>query len=844
MKSIIHNINLFFESLHQKLQKYKYLILIVIIIFTALLAAGMEKVIIDESIEAYLRDDDPVKIAYNHFRSYFGSDEYVYVVYRAKDKDIFSDNSLKTLKQVHDELVNYRLGKTFNEKLPLDHIKEVKSLINVKYMESHDDTLFSRNFVGDKLPADSKQREILRNKGLNHPDYPHLYLSQNSEYGGIIIRTDFNAETVDVQETNNSLSEFDDDMEEFFSEDDEIVNNPGSEEKKFQLKKTDIQEYPAFVNALNSIFEKPEYSKVFNFYPVGNPIIMHFFAIAVMADMSRLMGYVLILIICLLFILFRSFCAVLWPIIIVTLTIIWTIGIIGWSGIPSSAMIQVVVFLALSVGIADTVHILSGYLFFRNHGQNHNDAINSVMKKSGLACFLTSATTSVGLISLVLVPLKPISNFGIFASVAVLLAFLFTVILLPLMLDIWSPVSKIKKVQTEHFVLRIIKKIENVSIVKSKLIVFIFSIVGIVLLYGLSQLKVDSNFVEVIKETLPLRKAYTVVDNHMGGTSNMEIMLSFNKEDALKNPEILFCMQAIQEYMQHEHENKVIKTMSLVNVVKESYKALNNDDPKKYIIPSDPNILKQVLFLFSNANPDDRRRLVSDDYSRGRIGVNALNVSSTEALKIIDSIQLFIDNQFQPLKEKYPDLKVIVTGNMALLAIMLDYVSWSQIKSFSMALGIISIILLIVLGSWKAGAVSLVPNLFPILASFGLMGFFKIPLDADTLIIAPIIMGLAVDDTIHFMTHFRLEMNKYNNVAKAAIYSIREAGQAITFTSIILSTSFLVFLLSFHNGLSHFGIFSAIAIMTALISDLFLLPALCQIIHVDFKDNNKNRRKL
>ena len=836
MKNITNNINFFFESLHLRLKKYKYWILTMIILITAFLAAGMDKVIIDESIEAYLRDDDPVKVAYNHFRSYFGSDEYVYVVYRAEDKDIFSDKSLKTLKKVHDELVNYRLNMEFKEKSPLDHIKEVKSLINVKYMESHDDTLYSRNFVGDRIPKNSSQREKLRNKGLNHPDYPYLYLSLNSEYGGIVIRTDFNAEVVEDQESNISSSNFDsDDMDESFSEDDEVVYHSTEEEKKFQLKRTDIQEYPAFINALNKIFENPEHSKVLKFYPVGNPVIMHFFATAVMADMSRLMGYVLLIIIFLLFILFKSISAIIWPIIIVTLTIIWTIGLIGWSGIPSSAMIQVIVFIALSVGIADAVHILSGYLFFRNHGQNHNDAIDSVMKKSGLACFLTSITTSVGLISLILVPLKPISCFGIFASIAVLLAFFFTVVLLPLMLDLWSPISKVKKVKKEHFVLRIIKKIENISIERSKLVVFIFSIVAILLLYGLSQLKVDSNFVEVIKETLPLRKAYTVVDNHMAGTSNMEIMLSFNKDDALKDPEVLFSMESIQEFMHREHGEKVLKTMSLVNVVKESYKALNNDNPQKYIIPADPDVLKQVLFLFSNANPEDRRRLVSDDYSRARIGVNALNVSSIEALKIIDNIQSFIDNKFLHLKEKYPDVKVIVTGNMALLAIMLDYISWSQIKSFSMALAIISFILLIVLGSLKAGAVSLLPNLFPILTTFGLMGFFKIPLDADTLIVAPIIMGLAVDDTIHFMTHFRLEMNKYNNVAKAAIYSIREAGQAITFTSIILSTSFLVFLLSFHNGLSHFGIFSAIAILTALISDLFLLPALCQIIQVDFK---------
>ena len=838
MKNIINQINYFFEKLHLRLKRYQYLILFFISIMTVFLGSGINRIVIDESIEAYLREDDPVKVAYDNFRSHFGSDEYVYVVYRAKDKDIFSYDSLATLKKIHDELVNYRINMPFDQKSPLDHIKEVKSLINVKYMESHEDSLYSRNFIGDRLPKNVKQKQDIQEKAFQHPDYPYVYFSQNHEYGGIVIRTDFNAETVETSDESQSTSKFDDEMVEF-SENLVVETDDDNKTNLSSIKKSDIKEYPAFVAALHEIISRPEYQNNFEFFSVGNPIIMDFFATAVMSDMSRLMGIVLLLIISLLFILFRSFSAILWPLVIIMLTIIWTLGLIGWSGMPSSAMIQVIVFLSLSVGIADSVHILSGYLFFRNKQYFHNESINLVMKKSALACFLTSLTTSIGLISLVLVPLVPISNFGIFASVAVMLAFIFTVTLLPLMLDLWAPVSKKKNVQKEHMVLKIIKRIESVSISYAKIIIAIFSLTGIFLIYGFFQLKVDSNFVEVIKETLPLRKAYTVVDQYMAGTSNMEIMLSFHKEDALKDPEVLFCMQAVQSYMAKQYDDKIMKTMSLVNVVKESYKALHNDDPKKYIIPKEADILKQVLFLFGNANPLDRRRLVSDDYSRGRIGVNAVNVSSSEALAIIDDIQKYIDDQFFLLKRNYPDLDIKLTGSMAIMAIMLDYVSWSQIKSFSLALGTISIILLIVLSSWKAGLVSLVPNLFPILTSFGLMGFLRIPLDADTLIVAPIIMGLAVDDTIHFMTHFRIEMSKYGNITKAVIYSIREAGQAISFTSIILSTSFLVFLFSFHNGLSRFGIFSSIAILMALLSDLFLLPALCQVVNVDFKSSEQ-----
>lgn len=275
--------------------------------------------------------------------------------------------------------------------------------------------------------------------------------------------------------------------------------------------------------------------------------------------------------------------------------------------------------------------------------------------------------------------------------------------------------------------------------------------------------------------------------------------------------------------------------MSLVNVVKESFRVLNNDRQKFYRIPSDPAVLGQVLFLFENANPKDRKRLVTDDYSKARIGLNIVNAGSIEALEMMESIQAFIDQRFRQLETTYPELQVTLTGNLALLSIMVDYIAWAQIKSFGLALIVISVILLMVLGSSKAGVIALAPNLFPILASFGLMGLFNIPLHADTLIVAPIIIGLAVDDTIHFLTHYRLEYGKSKDIFSAAVKAIREAGQAITFTSLILSSGFLVFLLSFHNGLSRFGIFAAIAVMTALISDLFLLPALCKMCRIDFK---------
>lgn len=371
MGTAIENLNHFFEMLPDRLRGHRIWITAGFLMLTVIVAFGIKDVVIDESLDAYFQEEDPVKQAYDKFRSIFGGDEYVYIVYQAKDKDIFSQQSMAALKRLHEALADYRLTMEPGHPSPLDHIDEVKSLINVKYMEGKNQALYSKSFVGDRLPKTSAESESFREKALAHPDFPMIYLSQNSEYGGIMIRTDFNAET-------SKLSKALDDEADFFEGPDDSLEvsmdapdmELSEEETIPDIERSDILEYPKFMKEIRSILDRPEFTEVFHFYPVGNPVFMDFFAKAVMEDMGRLMSLVLLLIIIMLFILFRSFSAVLWPVLIVVFTIIWTLGLIGHSGFPQSAMIQVIIFLALTVGIADTVHILSGYLFSGTRDMN------------------------------------------------------------------------------------------------------------------------------------------------------------------------------------------------------------------------------------------------------------------------------------------------------------------------------------------------------------------------------------------------------------------------------------------------------------------------------------------
>lgn len=825
MKSVLMKIAGFYETLPERLRKHKPGILIVFLVFLVAAGAGNRFLIMDMSMESWFRRDDPAVQAFYRLRDNFGSDDSVYIVYRAKDGDVFSEQSLRAVADLQEELMEASFSDYEGERKDLGHIVEITSLINVSYMEVEGDMLESRDFVGDDIPETKAEQEALRRQALEHKDYPEFYVSEDSEYGGIFIRTDFGTELVGGEDQMGETDEFDMDFESVPQ-----PREPGDQVKR-KYKLNEIGQYAEFMDALEKIISKPKYSEKLEFHPVGNPVIMDFFNEILNIELSYFLLATLVIMLVVLYFLFRSFSAVIWPILIVIFTVIITLGLVGWVGAEMNMMISLLIMMVLVVGIADSVHILSGYQFFRKGGKAHKEAMNLTMKRSGFACMLTSVTTAVGLLSMSVVPIPPIAVFGVSAAVGVLLAFILTVILLPLLLDIWRP--KIKVVETgeeenqRSIIQSYLRKIEPCSRNYPKTAISLFLIVAVIGLYGLSKVKVDSNMVELIEPGHPIRESSELVDEKMGGTQNLEILLNFSEQDALKDPAVLNAMDDLQQYLLEEHSAFAMNTTSLVNVVKNSYQVLNRNREEMYKIPQDRRTLAQTLFLFDSANPDDRKLLVTDDYALGRLTVRVKNYGSIEYLEFFEAVQSKIDELFSPLKSDYPEMNIELTGGLALMMELVDYMSWSQVQSFGLALLVITIMLLFVFGSPKIGLMGMIPNLFPVIMTFGTMGFFDIPLDADTLIIAPVVIGIAVDDTIHFLTHFRTEMVETGDVTGAIKNSIFEVGQAITFSTIILVAGFIVLIFCSHQGMAHFGYLTAVAFISALLADLFLLPSLC-----------------
>lgn len=838
MQSIHTAFNRFFETAPQRLLPWRWSVVALFTLISAFFIYGMMKhFVMDMSLESWFQDDDPVKVSLDEFRQQFGSDDGVYIVYRAKDGDVFSETSLATLKQLHQELEDIRLGIKTDERLGeetlLKRIQRVDSLYNGRYQIADGDTLISHKLLANDYPENASEREAKRALAQTQEAFELAYFSKDSLHGGIRLKTDFGAVpkqgSVTEDTSQNLLAEDDFSMDDGLSVDTSLVT------EAIEFQSMDMEEYLAFMTDLRVITEQPQYEG-FQFYFTGQAAMMEF-AMNNMKQAAGLMGLMVLAVVGLLWGLFRSWSAVLWPVIVIACSAFWSIGLLSWMGIPLSTMVTLSFMLILAVGVADCVHVLSAYLLYRREGLDHHQALKMAYRKTGLPIFLTTITTMAGMGALMMSSLPQIAIFGVNSALGVGVAFIFTVFLLPVLLDLWHPYSektaKRSADNKNYWLQRLLDKIPAFVSRRAKSVVFAYLGLFVLFVFGATQVRVDTNFAELTKEGSEIRVTYEVVDEHMMGGQNMEFMLQFGQRDALKDPRVLQAIADLQAHMENTYPEYVVKTFSLADLVEDTHQVMQEGRPEYKTIPEDPRLAAQLLYLFDNANPDDRRQLVNDDYSQSHISLQIRNKGSFEYTEFFSASQLDLNSFFAPLKADYPDMQVRVTGSLALMMTLVDYINWAQIKSFTFALVIITLLLVVSLGSVQAGLISMVPNLLPAFFTFGVMGLLDIPLDTDTLIIAPLIIGIAVDDTIHFIAHYRDAWFECGDVDEALASTIKEVGQAVTFTTLVLGVGFSMLAFSDYLGLAKTGIFGSLAIFVALSSDLFLFPALIKWLKPD-----------
>lgn len=898
MEKLLITLSDAFAQVPNRVLRYKHFVLSGLIVISLLMVWGIfTRTELDMTTDSFLDQEDPSMLALNEYRRQFGSDDSVFLVYRAKDGDVFSRESLLAIQQLTDDLRYWQqlrpedypdaingIDLDFNE---LNHVRRVQSIANLRFQENQGDTLLSNRLVPEQLPESDDELAAIKTRALNQQDYLLAFYSADARYGAVMIQTDFGAQPVEgyepaVNATDIVLDDSFIDFDAFAADDSfDLDFDESAQIQEVSFEPVDMLGYTNFHLMTKALYEK--YDEQFEFFPVGNPPMMEF----MMDTLSQMqvLGLVMILIFTLLlYILFRSFSAVLWPMVTIAASMAWTWGFTVWLGVTISQMISLTVLLVFAVGIADCVHVMSAYFSFRRQGDDHYDALSKSYGKTGLAIMVTTITTMAGVLALTTSELVPIQVFGMMSAFGVVMAFFFTLVLLPILLDLWHPgapaaddasladrlgdrwnrLSNSTKTGTAlvyvvavylmlgpwvgtyitvislltyvvvNWQLAILSAVPNFVAQRPWLVLSVFAGLFALCSYGMTLIRIDSNMTELTKEGSAIRVAYETVDENMAGAMSMVIMVDTHTSDGLYNPRLMQAMDQLQNRIETRYSDQVTRTNSLANIVKDTYQIMSDDDPAYYRVPDDAQMISQLLYLFNSANPEDRRALVSDDYSRSHISLNIYNAGSYQYQRFFEEISQEIDEVFGPLESEFPELEVYLTGSMALLMRMADEVANSQFSSFTFAIAVISVIMIITLGSFQGGIMAMIPNMIPALLGFGLMGLLGIALDTDTLLIAPLIIGIAVDDTIHFMTHYRVELIRTGSISESLVSTIRDVGQAVMFTTMVLGLGFALLSFSDYLGMAKMGFFGSAAIFVALLCDLFLIPAMIIIFKPTF----------
>lgn len=799
--------------------------LLVGIVFLALLAAnvyGISKLRMDMTIEGWFNKEDPTLIAFNRYHAQFGSEDGVYIMYRPKDGDVFSTASLEAVRGIQNDLINFRAKLKQGEESALEHIVKVDTLVNVPVLSVDGEVLISKSLVGETVPTSAEALAGIKASAEAEKQLHLQFFSRDHKYGGIYIETDFGAIPVDAEEVTDDTT---------LSLEQTTAPN---EDEPVEFKPTDQADYLKLFEETKKILDKPEYARHLDYYVVGNTAAAEH-DVKMLEEMGNLYIAAFAIIIVLLWFLFRSASAVVWSMLIVILSTVFTLGVSGLLGITVTGFLILTILLILTVGIADSVHMLTSYTALRKQDLDHQEALRRTYKFTGVALLLTGITNMVGTLALNITPVVPIQNFGIMSTLGILFALLLTFYLLPVLIDLWPTVSKkagaIKPQKKPRFdvlpplrslLLRIVPAVEK----RPFAFMAPFMALLVVCIYGATQVKIDSQILDQYPKDSTFAQSVKIADEHMMGAYSMVLYLDFKEDFALQDPRVLNALDELQRKFETKYPKYVVTTSSIADVVKDANRKLNGNAKEYYRIPESREMLSQTLFLFNSANPSERQRLIDDNYRKANIKISLHSYGSYEYYEVFKQMRADVDETMVKLKADYPKTDVSITGIFALAMQTAQYLTSNQVITFGIAIAAVSVILLLVFGSVKVGLIALLPNLIPALLTVGLLGISGVTLDFYTMMLAPIIIGISIDDTVHFISQYQHQIKEDGDINAALRRTMAESGPGVVFTSLILGLGFGIMAIASAAGTSNMGKFGALAIFMGLLNDLFLLPAM------------------
>ena len=766
----VSKINKFFRRIGEAQIKHRKLCLIILFAVTLICLSGMRNFRSESSNSDWIVNGSEIKKNSDHFKEVFGNDQYVLVLVQADD--VFAPDVLNMID---------RLGERLETEVPF--ADKVTSLTTVSIPIGDEEGFEVKSPFNDGIPTDT--RELAEKKAF--------ILSRES-----------------------------------------IVNNLVSDNAKecwISLKLNPFKNESEDVSAVGHAAEKVIMSEEFKsdrwtLMPIGSAYTTAEKEDVLTKDFaSRIALGFLVMLICLI-IFARSLSGVIVPFLSTLFGIGTVLGFTGLINVPAdSDMMTLPVLLGMALSIGYALHYINAFkMHFRQTGKRKESVIEAV-GETGWPILFTVITTAVSLLSFLFANIRPMIWLGAVASTVVIMVYLYVVILIPIFLsfgkDKEPALAETKGATKADLAFESIGK----KIVKrSKLVTIISMLVIVLCIPGLLKMEVNMDYLKFMGNKVPfVQRIEKILKTKLGNIYSYDVMIEFDEEDAFKDPENMLALDKLEKDLGKLQMTKITngkpRVRSIIRMVKEMYRVLNGDDPAFYKIPEEQDMLSQLLFFYEISDSEALFDELSESYNAAYAHVE---ISDYNANMIVEDITA----AEAAAKKYFPTAHVAVVGTIAENAAMNETVVKSELKSFGASFIMIAILLIIVFASIRTGFIAMIPNLAPVLLIGAVMGYFHMALDELTMMIMPMILGIAVDDTIHFSNHIKAKLETGRNYADAVTESFREIGKTMGTTTFILCAMFLMYCFSPITAMFRIGLLSMIGLGSALITDYTLTPAL------------------
>ena len=695
----------------------------------------------------------------------------------------------------------------------IEKIPEVSSVFNINkapilFLNQTNLIDLSNNNYETIINTDLEIKEVL-NEFVESPIYSNQIINDKKNITSLIIFLKPNKKLLDLKE-NKDLN---------------IAN------KTYYKKKSEIdKDRNNLISEIRSILNNGD--KNYTYYLGGVEMISSDVISFVKND---IMVFSILVILLVLFILFLIFRKIKWVFVILLSsisTVYIMVGISSYLNFEITAISANFLSLMFILSISMNIHILNNYL-------NTNNELSKTIKIMFWPCFYTFLTTVVAFLSLVISDIKPIIDFGLIMVIALIVVLAGSFSIFPLIISFFS-----KEITQINFQYKIIEIFNNFSINFKKQIISINILFFLIAIYGLSNLNVENSFIKYFKKNTEIYKGMKLIDTELGGTTPLDIILKIEDEeinfeieniDDAESEEIEFdddifsddlfsndnqiwftdskieLIKTFHEYLESREEiGKVTSIYSLINVANKINKEKLSTFELSVLYNEIPNTYKEDL-IYPYLNIEENMVKISTRVK------DSYDIKRSKLIKEIDN---FANSSFDNLKE------VKINGLLVLYNNMLSSLFSSQIKSLGFVLMAIFIMFIILFKSIKLSIVGIIPNIFASTFILGLIGLLKIPLDIMTITIAAISIGIAVDNTIHYLYRYKMNMSEDNNFIKSIEKTHFTVGKAVLITSIAISLGFITLCFSNFVPTIIFGLFTSLAMIFAMIGVLITLPSL------------------